>query len=107
VVAAGDAPPLPGCLRLEPNYPNPFNPGTTVPVTVPAGAAAPRVVLEVYDLLGQRLAVLWDGPLSPGRHLLRWDGFDAQGRPAASGLYLCRLQGAEAAVRVQRLVLVR
>ncbi|MEW6752878.1 MAG: hypothetical protein AB1505_18145 [Candidatus Latescibacterota bacterium] len=98
---------LPASLRLGAGYPNPFNGGTTIPLGVPAGAGLRRVVLEVYDLLGQRLAVLWEGPLDAGHHRLYWDGRDVAGRPAASGVYLCRLQEAGGTAQLQRLVLVR
>lgn len=94
--------------QLGQNYPNPFNPGTVVPVCVPAGpnAAATPVRVEVYDLVGQRVAVLWDGPLSPGEHRFVWDGRDARGARSASGVFLCRLQAGDV-LQVKRMVRVR
>ncbi|MEW6750076.1 MAG: hypothetical protein AB1505_03760 [Candidatus Latescibacterota bacterium] len=98
---------LPRQLCLLPNYPNPFNPATVIPFTVPRaeGGSLP-VTAAVYDLLGQRLRLLLDGPVAPGRHRLSWDGRDGAGRPVASGVYLCRLQ-AGATVQVRKMTLVR
>ncbi len=107
-VAAHAAAARPQSIRLGQNYPNPFNPGTAVPVWVPASpiGVTTAVRVEVYDLVGQRLAVLWDGPLPPGEHRFVWDGCDASGAPAASGVFLCRLQAGDA-LQVKRMVRVR
>ena len=80
----------PASFALGVNYPNPFNPATTIPLTVPAGAK--NVDLTIYNILGQPLRQVWTGPLSAGEHELTWDGRDAQGRPVAAGVYVYRLQ---------------
>ena len=75
-----------------------------------AGAApAPRVRVELYNALGQEVAVLLDAPLPPGTHEVTWDGRDASGRPVASGLYFYRLvaPGTGAAPLTCRMVLLR
>jgi len=69
-------------FALEPAYPNPFNPKATVPFALPEAA---RVRLEVFDLMGRRVAVLADAPFEAGRHAAV---FEAGG--VASGLYLVR-----------------
>ena len=94
---------LPQTSGLEQNYPNPFNGATTVPFFL---ARAGRVELAVFNLLGQRLVRLVDGPVEAGRHALVWDGRNAAGRMLASGLYLYRLQVGEQ-VETRSLVLVR
>ena len=76
-------------VHLGPNYPNPFNPHTSIPFTL---AAADAVRLQVYDLRGRLVRTLWDGPLAAGPHRLDWDGRNAAGRPVASGVYLYRLE---------------
>ncbi|MFA6111313.1 MAG: hypothetical protein WDA75_21360 [Candidatus Latescibacterota bacterium] len=93
---------------LGQNYPNPFNPGTSIPVVVPASADAggALVRLEVYSLSGQRVRLLWDGPLGTGTHRLEWDGRDSAGRPVASGVYLCRLR-VNRIEQVKRMVRIR
>jgi len=94
---------LPQALRLEQNAPNPFNPETNISFALPSTELAK---LEVYDVLGQRIAVVWEGTLAPGHYQMRWNGRDAQGRPAASGIYIYRLQSG-AQVLAKRMVLVR
>lgn len=96
-VANEDSPETPDAYVLEPNWPNPFNPSTTIAYRLPA---AGRVRLEVFDLLGRRVATLVDGVMPAGRHETR---FDATG--LASGLYLYALDaGAEKISRPMLLV---
>jgi hypothetical protein len=86
LVVHADGPALvPRALRLEPNYPNPFNPVTRLAVEVDRPQ---RVKLEVYDLLGRCVEVLVDAELPAGRHVAT---FDARGR--ASGMYVAVLRG--------------
>ena len=80
----------PTAFALGANYPNPFNPATTIPLAVPAGAK--NVDLTIYNVLGQPLRQVWTGPLPAGEHQLTWDGRDAQGQPVATGVYVYRLQ---------------
>ena len=80
----------PTTFALGANYPNPFNPATTIPLAVPAGAR--NVDLTIYNILGQPLRQVCTGPLPAGEHQLTWDGRDAQGRPVATGVYMYRLQ---------------
>ena len=87
-VAGGDAP---AAFRLLGNAPNPFNPETTVRFT--AEREGP-VRLAVFDPAGRLTAILLDEKVGAGAHAVRWDGRDGAGRPAASGVYLIRLEGA-------------
>ena len=80
----------PSAFALGANYPNPFNPGTTIPFAVPAGVG--DVDLAIYNVLGQPVRQVWAGPLAAGEHRLAWDGRDAQGQSVAAGVYLYRLQ---------------
>ena len=80
----------PTAFALGANYPNPFNPATTIPLAVPAGAK--DVDLTIYNVLGQPLRQVWTGPLAAGEHRLTWDGRDAQGQPVAAGVYVYRVQ---------------
>ena len=80
----------PTAFALGANYPNPFNPATTIPLAVPAGAR--NVDLTIYNVLGQPLRRVWTGPLPAGEHRLTWDGRDAQGQPVAAGVYMYRVQ---------------
>ena len=80
----------PSALALGTNYPNPFNPATTIPFAVPAGAE--DVDVTIYNVLGQPVREVWNGPLAAGEHRLTWDGRDGQGQPVAAGVYVYRLQ---------------
>ena len=83
----------PTTFALGANYPNPFNPATTIPLAVPAKIK--NVDLTIYNVLGQPMRQVWNGPLAAGEHQLTWDGRDAQGRPVAAGVYVYRLQVGE------------
>ena len=88
----------PATFALGANYPNPFNPATTIPVSVAAGAG--DVDLTIYNVLGQPVRRVWAGPLAAGEHRLAWDGQDAQGQPVAAGVYVVRLhQGDQTRIR--------
>ena len=80
----------PHAFALYPNYPNPFNSRTHLSFSLPEDQ--PSVELAVYDLLGQKLAVLAAGPRDWGLHFVAWDGRDDAGRPLASGSYVYRLR---------------
>jgi len=77
-------------FHLRANYPNPFNPSTIIPYHLPRPM---RVRLEVFNVLGQRIATLMDGEQTSGFHTARWDGTDAAGQAVAAGMYLYRLSG--------------
>jgi hypothetical protein len=74
---------------LLPNAPNPFNPLTSIRYEV--GTTAP-VRLAIYNIHGQVVRRLVDGPRSPGCYTAVWDGRADTGESVASGVYLCRLQ---------------
>ena len=93
---------LPTRFALGQNYPNPFNPGTVIPYQL---AMDGYVRLEVFNLLGQRVATLVDGEQVAGAYAVPWDARDAAGFGVAAGVYIYRLTaGGETATR--RMVLV-
>jgi len=83
---------LPNGTGLLANYPNPFNPSTTIPYVL---AEAGLVKLSVYNVLGQQIRVLVDQLHVPGSYTVSWDGQDAAGMPVAGGVYFYRLQAGE------------
>ena len=89
---------LPRAITLSPNYPNPFNPTTTIPFELPSAA---KVRLVVYNMLGVEQAVLVDGQMSDGRHEVRWNAVDVP-----SGAYVCRLEAGDT-VKTITLMLVK
>jgi hypothetical protein len=70
------------------NYPNPFNPRTTVKYTVPGTA---RVSVRVFDSTGAYVTTLFDGQRTPGAYSVEWDGRAATGTTVASGIYFARI----------------
>jgi hypothetical protein len=80
----------PARLSLGQNFPNPFNPTTTLSFTVPADAG--RVTLTVHGVTGQVVRTLVDTDgLPAGPHTAVWDGRDADGHAVSSGVYFARL----------------
>ena len=79
---------LPKEFALHPNYPNPFNPSTTLRFDLPEAAA---IYLMVFDVLGREVARLVNGHLQAGYHRLRWNGKTSDGREVPTGIYIARL----------------
>ena len=71
------------------NYPNPFNPSTTISFTL---TDAQNVQLTIYNIKGQKINTLVNEYCQSGAHSTLWDGNDASGKPVASGLYFYRLK---------------
>ena len=94
---------LPQKWTLGQNYPNPFNPSTLIPYQVPTAA---RVRLEVFNVLGQRVATLVDEERSAGVHTAVWDATDAAGRAVGAGVYFYRLRSAGQPTLTRRMVLL-
>jgi hypothetical protein len=78
-------------FALGQNFPNPFNPSTTIPYAVP-GTVAGETRLTIFNSSGQEVRTLVSGPVTPGRHTARWDGRDDRGRFVSSGMYVARLK---------------
>jgi hypothetical protein len=85
-------------FQLYPNYPNPFNPVTTIPFTIPARQSA---TLTVYDNLGREVSILFNEVAEPGVHTVT---FNTNNLP--SGVYFYRLQAGEC-TQVRKLVLLK
>lgn len=80
---------LPWTATLHPNFPNPFNPGTTISFTL---VSAADVNLSVFTPDGKKVVTLLDKPLMAGRKYVPWDGRDSSGEPVGTGIYLYRLK---------------
>ena len=90
--------PVPDRFLLQQNYPDPFNPSTTIRYALPARM---HVTLTVYNTLGGHVATLVNGSQEAGYHDVRFDG-----RNLASGVYFYRLMAGDF-VETKRLLLVR
>jgi len=86
----GNVPLPPTVAALRPNYPNPFNPETSVVYGVPENATGQeKMRLAIYNVKGQLVRHLAVDP-SPGWHETLWDGKDDRGVVSATGMYLTR-----------------
>lgn len=82
-----DVRPLPFEFALDQNFPNPFNPATVISYTVSPRVAGAPLTLEVFNILGQRVAVLNQTTAQPGTHRIDFDAASL-----ASGVYFYRLR---------------
>jgi hypothetical protein len=89
---------IPGSFFLMQNFPNPFNPSTTIRYGLPNRS---HVTLSVFNALGQQVAQLVNGDMEAGYHEVKFDG-----SKLASGVYFYRMQ-AGSYVETRKLLLVR
>jgi hypothetical protein len=94
---------VPASYELADNYPNPFNPSTTIEYGVPEGGA---VSLAIYNVLGQKVRTLVQDYKPAGRYQITWDGLDETGRHVGTGVYLYRMTAGQTAV-VKKMLLVK
>ena len=90
-------------FSLGPCYPNPFNAETAIEYELARDA---EIVLALYNVLGQAVNVLVEGPQATGRHSVRWDGNDSRGEDVTSGVYFCRMR-AGGFVATRKIILLR
>jgi len=102
-VASADGDVLPAVTQLRGNYPNPFNPQTTIAFDLSQPGHA-RV--DVYDLAGRLVRTLHSGVLAAGPHQVMWNGRGSEGRMSAAGIYFFRLK-TELVTDTQRMTLVK
>lgn len=80
------------------NFPNPFNPSTTIHFQIVSSA---RVQVTIYDILGRKVATLMNTYATPGTYEVQWQGRNEAGRMIASGLYLYRIStGSQSVTRM-------
>ena len=85
------------------NHPNPFNPVTCIRFDLDRPC---RVILEVYNLTGEKIVELFNSNCSPGAHTIQWNGCDAEGRALSSGLYWLRAR-AGTRTQIRKMTLIR
>lgn len=90
--AVAAQPTVPQEFQLGANYPNPFNPSTTIHYTL---AASAPTRLTIYNALGQAVYTRQDVPSTPGHHTVQWNGQTDGGQFAPSGLYFYQLESGE------------
>jgi hypothetical protein len=80
---------IPSEFTLQQNFPNPFNPQTTIRYKLEKDL---EIELAIYDVRGRKVHELYRGKQRAGEHSLTWKGTDSHGRLVASGVYLARLK---------------
>ena len=93
----------PALLDITGNYPNPFNPSTTIEYSL---AESGFTELAVYNIAGQKIKSLVSSEMTAGRHSVMWDGYDDHGNAVSSGVYLSRLKSGEK-VTTQRMLFMK
>jgi hypothetical protein len=88
----------PSELALLPNYPNPFNPWTTIPFTLVEDS---QTSVKVYNLRGETVATLLSGKLTTGYHETRWNASNV-----SSGVYMIRLE-ANGITKTQKVMVLK
>jgi mono/diheme cytochrome c family protein len=96
-------PVIPITFALHQNFPNPFNPITTLRYDLPSDAL---VTLSIYDMLGREITQLVNATQEAGFKSVQWDATDSMGRPVSAGVYLYQIQ-AEKFVQTKKMVLLK
>lgn len=102
-VGVDDGQEVPVRTELSVNYPNPFNPTTTIAYSLERPA---NVTLSIYDATGCTVLVLINAKQEAAHYKTTWDGRDHAGTPVASGVYFLRLRAGDF-TQVRKMVLVR
>ncbi len=90
-------------FNLGQNFPNPFNPSTTIEYSLPENA---QVTLTIYNILGQKVSTLIDRSIAAGTYRVIWNGTNEAGVPVAGGLYIYRLQTDKATI-TRKMILMK
>jgi len=99
-----NSPQSPAGFKLRQNFPNPFNPSTTIYFDVLGGGG--DVALRIYDVSGRLVRTLVDGYQSPGEKSVIWDGINETGGQASSGIYFYRMT-ARGVSETKKMILLR
>jgi len=97
---------VPDAFCLAQNYPNPFKSTTAIGYQVPAVRPL-HITLTIYNIAGQKVRTLVDGPHEPCCHTVYWDGRDDQGRDLSSGIYFYQLKTSDGIKEVKKMLLLR
>ena len=95
---------LPAAFSLADNFPNPFNPATTIQYALPQAA---DVELTVYNVLGQPVRTLIAEHQNAGRYVVEWDATNDSGHSLSSGMYFYRLQAGGEFLKVKKMLLLK
>ena len=94
---------LPQEITLNQNFPNPFNPDTTITFSLPEDTS---IILDIYNVSGQKVRTIVNSSVNHGIHSVVWNGKDDDGRNVSSGIYLYRLCAGKTAI-TRRMIMIR
>lgn len=83
---------IPDEFQLSQNYPNPFNPETKIRIGIPDEQDIGEITVNVFNIMGQKVRILFQGNLDPGIHTFNWDGSDEHGKLVSGGTYFYYLK---------------
>jgi photosystem II stability/assembly factor-like uncharacterized protein len=90
-------------FELLSNFPNPFNPSTNITFTIPSHGS---VMINIYDILGNKVKTLLDEGLNSGKHSINWNGENDKGVKTASGIYFYQIKWNNA-VQTRKMLLIK
>jgi len=93
---------LPCEYALAQNFPNTFNPTTTIEYSLPTPT---MVTVTIFNLLGAQVRTLVDEPMPAGTHSVRWDGCSSTGDPLGSGVYFYSITAGDQVLNNRMLLL--
>lgn len=93
-------------IQLKANYPNPFNPATTIVFELNSGNIV-DIEVVIYNVKGQKVRQLVSGQLSAGQHSVVWDGKDENKQSVSSGVYYYRLLADDKIIGTKRMLLLK
>jgi hypothetical protein len=91
-VEENGSPDVPGGYLLSNNYPNPFNPSTSIAFDLPQRS---HVTIDIFNLMGQEVARLVDEEYPAGSHTVTWNGMSSDGQSVPTGIYFYRLKAGD------------
>ncbi|MBN4081089.1 T9SS type A sorting domain-containing protein [Caldithrix abyssi] len=94
---------IPSEFALHPNYPNPFNPITTIKFDLPEKS---QVKIFIYDIQGRGVRQLVNRTEDTGYKSIQWDATDNHGRPVSAGVYLYQIHAGDF-IQVRKMVLMK
>jgi len=95
---------LPVVTKLQGNYPNPFNPTTTISFSTTESTK--HTEINIYNLKGQKVKKLVEKVLPAGQHSITWNGTDENGKPVSSGVYFYKMK-ADKYVSTKKMILLK
>jgi hypothetical protein len=102
-IELSDVQTIPNTFGLESIYPNPFNPSTTIRYALPS---AGPVNIEIFDILGRKVATLFEQKQNAGWHTVQWNGYNEQHQAVTSGIYIARLKAGDK-ISTKKMILLR